>query len=47
MGTFFGVLIMSVLEADLAQVGTSEPTKRIIIGAVIVLVVVLDTYRAG
>ncbi len=46
VSTFFGVLIISVLEAGLAQIGTSEPTKRIITGAVIVLAVVLDTYRS-
>jgi ribose transport system permease protein len=46
VSTFFGVLIISVLEAGLAQIGTSEPTKRIITGAVIVVAVVLDTYRA-
>lgn len=46
VSTFFGVLIISVLEAGLAQIGASEPTKRIITGAVIVLAVVLDTYRS-
>lgn len=46
VSTFFGVLIISVLEAGLAQIGTSEPTKRIITGLVIVLAVVLDTYRS-
>lgn len=46
VSTFFGVLIIAVLEAGLAQIGTSEPTKRIITGAVIVLAVVLDTYRS-
>jgi ribose transport system permease protein len=44
--TFFGVLIISVLAAGLAQIGASEPTKRIITGAVIVIAVVLDTYRS-
>ena len=44
--TFFGVLIISVLAAGLAQIGASEPTKRIITGAVIVVAVVLDTYRS-
>jgi len=46
VSTFLGVLIISVLEAGLAQIGTSEPTKRIITGGVIVLAVVLDTYRS-
>jgi ribose transport system permease protein len=45
VSTFFGVLIIAVLGAGLAQTGTSEPTKRIITGAVIVLAVVLDAYR--
>jgi ribose transport system permease protein len=44
--TFFGVLIISVLAAGLAQIGASEPTKRIITGAVIVIAVVVDTYRS-
>ncbi|OLS63274.1 ABC transporter permease [Pseudomonas putida] len=46
VSTFFGVLIISVLAAGLAQIGASEPTKRIITGAVIVIAVVLDTYRS-
>jgi len=45
ISTFIGVLIISVLEAGLAQVGVSEPMKRIITGAVIVAAVILDTYR--
>lgn len=44
--TLFGVLIISVLESGLAQIGASEPTKRIITGAVIVTAVVMDTYRS-
>lgn len=43
--TFFGVLIISVLEAGLAQIGASEPTKRIITGCVIIVAVILDMYR--
>lgn len=43
--TFFGVLIIAVLEAGLAQIGASEPSKRIITGAVIVVAVVVDTIR--
>lgn len=46
ISTFFGVLIISVLAAGLAQIGATEPTKRIITGAVIVIAVVLDTYRS-
>lgn len=45
ISTFIGVLIISVLEAGLAQVGVSEPMKRIVTGLVIVTAVVLDTYR--
>ncbi|AHI64036.1 ABC transporter permease [Burkholderia thailandensis] len=46
VSTFFGVLIISVLAAGLAQIGANEPTKRIITGAVIVVAVVLDMYRS-
>ncbi len=46
ISTFFGVLIISVLAAGLAQIGANEPTKRIITGAVIVVAVILDTYRS-
>ncbi|QRX84005.1 ABC transporter permease [Glaciimonas sp. PAMC28666] len=45
VSTFIGVLIISVLEAGLAQVGVSEPMKRIITGVVIVAAVVFDAYR--
>ena len=45
INTFFGVLIISVLEAGLAQIGASEPTKRIITGCVIIVAVILDMYR--
>jgi ribose transport system permease protein len=47
ISTFFGVLIISVLAAGLAQIGATEPTKRIITGAVIVVAVILDTYRSN
>ena len=43
--TAFGVLIIAVLEAGLAQVGASEPSKRIITGVVIVAAVIIDTLR--
>lgn len=46
VSTLLGVLIISVLAAGLAQIGASEPTKRLITGAVIVAAVVLDTYRS-
>ncbi len=45
VNTFFGVLIIATLEAGLAQVGASEPTKRVITGVVIVAAVVLDAWR--
>lgn len=43
--TFFGVLIIATLEAGLAQVGASEPAKRVITGIVIIVAVVLDAWR--
>lgn len=43
--SFLGVLIVAVLHAGLFQVGAPEYAKRLIIGAVIVLAVVLDVYR--
>jgi ribose transport system permease protein len=45
VNTFLGVLIISVLEAGLAQIGASEPTKRIITGCVIIVAVIIDMYR--
>lgn len=43
---FFGVSIISVLAAALAQLGANEPTKCIISSAVIGVAVVLGTYRS-
>jgi ribose transport system permease protein len=43
--TFFGVLLIATLEAGLAQVGASEPVKRVITGVVIVIAVVFDAWR--
>lgn len=43
--TFLGVLIIATLEAGLAQVGASEPVKRLVTGAVIVLAVLADAWR--
>ncbi len=43
--TFFGVLIIAVLGAGLAQAGAQEPAKRLITGLVIVAAVILDKYR--
>jgi ribose transport system permease protein len=45
VNTFIGVLIISVLEAGLAQIGATDPTKRIITGVVIVAAVIIDMYR--
>ncbi len=45
INTFFGVLIIATLDAGLAQIGASEPAKRVITGAVIVAAVVLDASR--
>ena len=46
IGAFVGVLIVSVLQIGLAQIGITEPTKRVITGAVIILAVILDRWRA-
>jgi len=43
--TFLGVLIMATLEAGLAQVGVSEPVKRVVTGGVIVIAVIADGIR--
>jgi len=45
VNAFFGVLIIAVLQVGLAQVGATEPTKRVLTGAVIVAAVILDAYR--
>jgi ribose transport system permease protein len=45
ISSFFGVLIIATLEAGLAQVGATEPAKRVITGLVIVLAVVVDSWR--
>lgn len=43
--TFFGVLIIAVLNSGLAAVGAKDETKRLVTGAVIVAAVILDQYR--
>jgi ribose transport system permease protein len=43
--SLFGVLLIAVLGAGLAQIGASEPAKRVITGGLIVAAVVLDHYR--
>lgn len=45
VNSFIGVLIIRVLDTGLAQVGATEPTKRIITGLVIIVAVVIDAYR--
>ena len=45
VASFLGVLIIVVLQAGLAQVGASEPTKRIVTGLVIIAAVVIDAAR--
>ena len=45
MRTFFGVLIIAVLNTGLATVGVRDEIKRIITGAVIVAAVIADHYR--
>jgi len=46
IGAFIGVLIISVLQNGLAQMGVSEPAKRLVTGAVIILAVLIDHWRA-
>ena len=46
VNSFLGVLVIAVLQAGLAQMGATEPTKRVVTGAVIVLAVILDATRS-
>jgi ribose transport system permease protein len=41
----FGVVIIAVLGAGLAQMGVQEPTRRLVTGSVIVAAAVVDYYR--
>jgi ribose transport system permease protein len=43
--SFLGVLIIATLEAGLAQVGASEPLKRVTTGGVIIAAVAVDAWR--
>jgi len=45
INSFLGVLIIAVLQAGLAQMGATEPVKRVVTGAVIVVAVIADVYR--
>lgn len=47
VSTFLGVLIIATLETGLAQLGASEPLKRVITGAVIVIAAVIDGWRTA
>ena len=44
--TMFGVLIIAVLGAGLAQMGVQEPTRRLVTGSVIVVAAIMDHYRS-
>ena len=43
--TFFGVLIIAVLNSGLSAIGLRDEIKRLITGAVIIIAVVIDYYR--
>jgi ribose transport system permease protein len=45
INTFFGVLIIAILQSGLAQVGVSDPMKRVVTGLVIVIAVLADAWR--
>ena len=45
VNSFLGVLMIAVLQAGLAQMGATEPVKRVVTGAVIVIAVIADVYR--
>lgn len=45
LSTFFGVLIIAVLNAGLSAEGARDEMKRLVTGAVIVLAVIFDQYR--
>lgn len=46
VGAFAGVLIITTLQSGLAQIGASEPAKRLITGGVIIVAVLIDQWRA-
>ncbi len=45
LGTMLGVIIIATLEVGLVQISVPEPWKRVITGMVIILAVIIDTYR--
>jgi len=46
VGAFAGVLIISILQSGLAQLGVTEPSKHLITGAVIIVAVLIDRWRS-
>lgn len=45
VSTFFGVLVIAVLNSGLAAIGAKDEMKRLVTGLVIVAAVILDQYR--
>ena len=45
IGAFTGILIIAFLQNGLVQIGVSEPVKRLIAGAVIIVAVLIDRWR--
>jgi ribose transport system permease protein len=45
IGSFLGVLVVAVLDAGLAALGTRDEVKRLITGCVIVIAVIIDQLR--
>ena len=45
LNTFLGVSIIAILQTGLAQIGVSDPSKRVITGVVIIIAVIFDVYR--
>ena len=45
ISSFFGVLIIAVLNSGLAAIGAKDETKRLVTGLVIVAAVIVDHYR--
>ncbi|MBG86491.1 MAG: ABC transporter permease [Verrucomicrobiales bacterium] len=45
VNSFFGVMIIATLDTGLAQIGVSEPLKRVTTGGVIIAAVVIDSWR--
>ena len=46
VSSFFGVLIIAVLNSGLASIGARDETKRLITGLVILAAVIIDHYRS-